>query len=150
MIKISQDVIHTIKLIGAFLFIAIAIVLGDLGDSYYIMNQEKFLLDSLKKSQWSEIKSPLDMKKYQEQFKNDPVKEIYDKDLAFVSKERNRLVFIQYNVFDKTCEMTVRNTHKIAQQFDRWSSGSTPAQINLRTYVIKDSICNQLYGYGKL
>ena len=149
MIKISQDLIHTFKLIGAFLFIVVIIVLGDLGDSYYMMNQEKFLLDSLNKLQWSEIQSPLDMEKYEKIYKNDPVKEIYNKNLAFVSKEKNRLIFIQYNVFDKTCEMTIRNTHKIAQLFDYWSSGSTPAKINLKTYTVKDSICNQLYGYGK-
>lgn len=118
---------------------------------YKLHNSPDAILEKIKTESFVQIASKVDEKKLKELLdKNqDPFKEIFDPKISFFTKTNALGIFIEYNLFNKQCEMTSR-VMGIWSFLDLLNKNQTPLDINIKTYKIKDEFCNKLYGYGKL
>lgn len=145
-------IIEPKKNLGLHILISFVLFLTGMSFSAYYPVSQDSLEKIIKESNFETIKSPIDQEKYKQTYQNDPVKEIFDYNQAFMAKAKKNsfVIFIQYNVFTKKCDATLRNTSLPSKFLELFNQDKKPLSINLQSFEIDLKYCNSLYGYGKI
>jgi hypothetical protein len=143
----KQDLKHMLQIIGLGLLIVSLLTTLRV---YYVHNSPNVILDQIKGGDFIQIASNIDEKKLKEFNDKDssPFKQIFDSKISFFTKTNGLGIFIEYNIFNNQCELTSR-VMGVWSYLDKLNKNNMPLSMNIKTYKIKDDVCNSLYGYNK-
>lgn len=144
----NQDLKNLIKIIALGMFTVFSLTTAKV---YYTHLSSDKIIELIKDNKFFQISSKIDEKKLNDFLnkENDPYKQIFDPKISYFTTTNYLGIFIEYNLFNKQCEMTSR-VMGIWAYLDLLNTNKIPLSINIRTYKVSDDICNRLYGYNRL